>query len=158
LTTVVWRIATDTPSYTADDMTGAGAKATGGRWNLLGTAVVYSSSSIALACLETVVHLNAGALPLNRYLVRVEIPDTLWNAAERLTFNTAPVGWDALPPGKVSLDYGEVWIKQGRSVLLLVPSIIVPEESNVLINPGHPDAAAIGSKKVRRWLYDPRIP
>ena len=52
----VWRIATDTPDYTADDLSGAGARATGGRWNARGTPLVYASTSRALACLETVVH------------------------------------------------------------------------------------------------------
>jgi RES domain-containing protein len=156
--TVVWRIATDTPSYVAEDMRGAGAKATGGRWNRSGTPIVYCSSSIALACFETVVHLNAGALPLNRYLVEIDIPDDIWAAAQVLTESTAPVGWDAVPPGKVSLDFGEDWNARKNEALLVVPSIIVPEEANVLINPSHADVARIIARKVRRWHYDPRIP
>jgi RES domain-containing protein len=156
--TLVWRIATDTPAYVAEDMSGAGAKASGGRWNRSGTAVVYCSSSIALACLETVVHLNAGALPLNRYLVEIDIPDDIWAAAQIVTASTAPVGWDAVPPGKVSLDFGEDWNARKSAALLVVPSIIVPEEANILINPGHADATRIVARKVRRWHYDPRIP
>ena len=158
MTIAAWRIATDTPSYVAEDMTGAGAKLTGGRWNRAGTAAVYCSSSIALACLETVVHLNAGALPFNRYLVRIDIPDDVRAGAEVLTAAAAPVGWDALPPGKVSLDFGEDWIARKKTALLLVPSAIVPEESNILINPAHPEASRIVAAKTRRWLYDPRIP
>jgi RES domain-containing protein len=77
LSQTVWRIATDTPTYEADDLSGAGAKVTGDRWNAAGAAVVYASQTRALACLETVVHLNAGGLPLNRYLVEVTIPDDL---------------------------------------------------------------------------------
>ena len=69
---VLWRIAVDAPDYTADDTTGAGAKATGGRWNRKGRAVLYTSRHMSLACLETVVHLKTGSLPLNRYLVRIE--------------------------------------------------------------------------------------
>jgi RES domain-containing protein len=157
LTHSVWRIATDTPTYTADDMSGAGAKITGGRWNRKGGAVVYCASSIALACLETVVHLNTGGLPLNRYLVRIDIPDHTWAAAVAVTAASAPVGWDAIPEGKVSLDHGDVWLASGASALMLVPSIIVPEEHNVLINPAHAEAAAITPTKLRRWLYDPRI-
>ncbi len=154
----VWRIATDTPDYTADDSTGAGAKATGGRWNRQGTALVYCASSIALACLETLAHLGAASLPLNRYLVRVEIPDDIWDAGLRMTAATAPVGWDAIPAGKTSLDAGEAWVASRGSAVLLVPSIVVPEEFNVLINPDHPDAAQISFAKQRRWLYDARLP
>ncbi len=76
-----WRIATDTPNYTADDLAGTSAKVTCGRWNRPGTALLYCAENIALASLETFVHVNASALPLNRYLVRIEILDALWNAA-----------------------------------------------------------------------------
>ena len=61
----LWRIGADPLDYTADHITGAGAKITGGRWNRKGHAVLYASSSIALACLETVAHMNSGGLPLN---------------------------------------------------------------------------------------------
>jgi RES domain-containing protein len=152
-----WRIGTDTPDCTADDMKGVGAKMTGGRWNRKGTALVYTSSTRALACLETVVHLSAGGLPLNRYLVRIEIPDDVWAKRQTLTEKTAPVGWDALPSGKVSLDTGDQWLSGGASCLLEVPSAIVPEELNVLINPAHTDAARITATKVRKWQYDKRI-
>lgn len=154
---LVWRIAADTPEYTALDMKGLGAKATGGRWNRIGTAVVYAAGSRALACLETVVHLAAGSLPLNRYLVEIDIPDDIWAARQTLTEATAPVGWDALPAGKVSLDIGEEWAKEAACCVLQVPSVIVPEESNILINPAHPDAVRITATKVRKWLYDGRV-
>ncbi|SCU86137.1 conserved hypothetical protein [Cupriavidus necator] len=152
-----WRIATDTPDYTADDASGAGAKATGGRWNRQGTPLIYAATSIALACLETLVHLGSGGLPLNRYLVRIDIPDELWAAAQQLSADTAPVGWDAIPAGKTSLDTGEAWTAAGTSALLLVPSIVIPEEHNLLVNPAHPDAARLAYVKLRRWQYDARL-
>lgn len=147
-----WRIATDTPGYTADDMQGTGAKLTGGRWNRDGTPLVYCASNISLACLETLVHLNAGLLPLNRYLVSIQIPPAVWQAAEHFDANHH-IGWDAIPAGKVSLDYGSQWAASMRSALLLVPSVIVPEELNILINPLHPDAASIHASKTRKWTY-----
>ena len=149
-----WRIASDTPAYTADDMQGTGAKITGGRWNKEGVPLVYSASNIALACLETLAHLNAGGLPLNRYLVAIHIPETLWTAAERLPATQRQhIGWDAIPAGKISIDFGSQWAQDMRSALLLVPSVIVPEEMNVLINPLHPDAASIHAEKRRKWTY-----
>jgi RES domain-containing protein len=154
---LAWRIGTDTPDYTAEDMGGIGAKMTGGRWNRMGTALVYAASTRALACLETVVHLSAGGLPLNRHLVRIEIPDKIWSKRQTLTADTAPVGWDALPAGKVGLDIGDQWVNSGASSILEVPSAIVYEESNILINPTHPDATQITAVKVRKWLYDARI-
>jgi RES domain-containing protein len=152
----LWRIATDTPTYTADDMTGIGAKIAGGRWNKEGVAMVYTSSNMSLACLETVVHLNAGGLPLNRYLVKIEVPEDVWAASE-IAKPADHVGWDAEPAGMVSIDFGTDWVNSNRSVLLRVPSVIVPEEQNVLINPAHPDAVKIKAKKIRKWLYDPRL-
>ena len=152
-----WRIGTDTPTYLADDLTGAGAKHTGGRWNTKGNALVYASSSRALACIETIVHLGAGSLPLNRYLVRIDIPDEVWNNSTVLDLPTAPVGWDALPEGMVSLNFGNSWLASHASAILLVPSIVVPEEQNVLINPAHPDTATIKATKIRKWHYDARL-
>jgi len=154
---LVWRIATDARSYAADDMTGTGAKITGGRWNDIGLSLVYTASTRALACLETIVHLNAGGLPFNRHLVEVEIPDDLWSSAEVADAASLSIGWDAEPAGNVSVDFGSAWIAAGRSAVLRTPSVIVPEEENILINPAHPDSARISARKVRRWLDDPRL-
>lgn len=153
----VWRIATDTPDYEADDLTGAGAKATGGRWNAAGLAVLYCAENISLAAMETLVHFASASLPLNRYLVRLDIPQAVWDASERLDLRSAPVGWDALPAGRASMAYGSTWLSERRSACLIVPSIITPEESNVLINPLHPDAKGIKATKLRKWLYDSRL-
>jgi RES domain-containing protein len=91
LSQTVCRICVDTPAFDADVLSGAGAKATGGRWNAAGVAVVYTSQTRALACLETVVHLNAGGLPLNRYLVEVRIPDEVWANAQMTSSASLPV-------------------------------------------------------------------
>jgi RES domain-containing protein len=157
LSVTVWRIATDTTSYEADDLSGAGAKNTGGRWNAAGDALIYSSETQALACLETVVHLNSGGLPLNRYLVAVTIPAGVWAGARTETQGSLPIGWDADPSGRASIQFGSGWIRSGASAVLRVPSVIVPDEYNVLINPLHPDRGAIVARKVRKWLYDPRL-
>lgn len=150
----IWRIATDARTFSADDLSGAGARISGGRWNEAGTAMVYASGSRALACLETIVHLNAGGLPLNRYLVEIEVPEDVWGAAETAT---PGIGWDAEPAGHVSIGHGTGWAAARRSALLLVPSVIVSEETNVLINPAHPDSRRIAARKLRKWLYDPRL-
>lgn len=152
----VWRIAADTPTYEADDLTGAGAKATGGRWNSKGLAMVYASETRALACLETLAHFGK-TLPLNRYLVAITIPASVWKQARRESLASVPVGWDAEPAGRASIAFGDQWLRPQNPALLIVPSVIVPEEANVLINPAHPQCAGIKAVKVRRWLYDPRM-
>jgi len=151
----LWRIAAVTPQYTADDLSGTGARVTGGRWNSIGNPVVYSSESIALALHETVVHLRAAGLPLNRYLVRIDVPAEIWDA--RVILSDPPVGWDALPHGIPSVQAGDAWLAGGASALMAVPSIIVPEEFNVLINPLHPDTRHLKASMLRRWRYDPRL-
>ncbi|WP_293880592.1 RES family NAD+ phosphorylase [Sphingomonas sp.] len=153
----LWRIGTDTHGYSASDLSGTGARLSGGRWNDIGIGVVYTSCTRSLACLETVVHLGAEELPLNRYLIEIAVPDDIWATAEHLDHLTAPVGWDAHPAGIESTNFGSAWTISQRTVLLFVPSTIVLEESNVLINPAHPDAARITAKKMRKWIYDHRL-
>jgi RES domain-containing protein len=148
----VWRIATDTPDYTAEDMAGVGAKLAGGRWNRSGTPVTYSAESIALACLETFIYVKVGSLPLNRYLVRIDIPDEIWASAVHVPLPVSPVGWDSIPHGAVSLNLGTHWAQSNRSVALVVPSVIVPEERNIILNPGHSDARYLVATKVRKFI------
>ena len=155
MTVHVWRIATETPSYAADDLSGAGAKITGGRWNGKGSPVVYCSASIALATLETVHRMRTGSLPFNRFLVRIDVPDDVW--AARHVLDPFPGGWDAIPAGMTARAAGEGWIASKVSALLLAPSVIVPDEHNVLINPLHPDASSLVATTVRRWMVDPRL-
>ena len=152
---VLWRIAVETPAYPASDLSGTGARITGGRWNSKGAPGVYCSTSIALATLETVHYLRGGGLPFNRYLVRIAIPDVVWDA--RQVLEPFPGGWDAIPAGLAGKRAGDGWIAAGKSALLLVPSVIVPDEYNVLLNPRHADAAAVTASTVRRWSYDPRF-
>ncbi len=152
----LWRIGADTPDHEADDLGGKGAERSGGRWNRAGTPMIYASTSRALACLETLVHLARNPLPLNRYLVEIAVPAPAWSAA--IGFDPArAVGWDAEPAGKVSLDWGTHWAAAATTLLARVPSVIVPEESNVLINPAHPGIGGVRARKVRRWQYNLRL-
>jgi RES domain-containing protein len=153
---VVWRIAADTADYASDDLSGKGAEKTGGRWNRKGTSLIYSADSIALACLETVVHLSGpDPLPLNRYLIKIDIPPAAWKARTKFNASLHP-GWDALPAGLVSLDWGTIWAQSAHNLVAQVQSIVVPEEHNILLNPAHPDAAMLLVKKVRKWTFDIR--
>ena len=146
----------EAPEYPANDLEGKGAEKTGGRWNAQGTPMLYTSTTMALACLETIVHLEGGkSLPLNRYLVRLDVPDDVWAAATTLD-PAAHVGWDALPAGKTSIDWGTNWAASMASALAFVPSVIIPEEFNALVNPRHPDAAKLRATKLRKMAYDPR--
>lgn len=157
MTVSLWRVAADTPLWTAEDMAGKGAAHKGARWNNAGEHVTYTATSISLAAWETRAHFGKGSkLPWNRYLVRVDVPDDVWVAREILSRPPA-VGWDAIPEGLVSRTVGSAWLSSGRTALFAVPSVIIAEEDNVLINPAHPDASRITATKVRRFIYDHRV-
>jgi len=157
VTVTLWRVAADTPQWTAEDMAGKGAAAKGARWNHAGEHVAYASMSISLAAWETRAHFGKGArLPWNRYLVRIDVPEDVW-AARQIMVRPPSVGWDVIPEGLVSRSAGSAWLKASQTALLAVPSAIIYEEDNVLINSAHPDARRISATRVRRFVYDPRV-
>lgn len=153
----LWRLAKDTPSYKADDLSGGGAAAYGGRWNSKGGYVVYSSPTIALATLESLAHIGADIAARNRFLIEIKVPIGVWKKRQTVTPAGLPVTWVAEPPGTATTDYGDAWLVSNSSALLVVPSVIIHEESNVLINPAHPDAKKISATIVRQFVFDPRF-
>jgi RES domain-containing protein len=161
VTTVVTvlRIARETKKYKAEDMSGAGAADSGGRWNDVGTPMIYASMTRALAALETLVHLQqpeGESLPLDRYLIAIGIPVALWRARTKFDPKMAPA-WDAIPDSASAIDWGTTWATSNTSVVATVPSVIAPEEKNVLINPQHPFTRSLKVTVARKWLYDPRL-
>lgn len=158
MTVRLWRIASDTPDWAAEDLSGKGAALRGARWNHPGQAVAYAATSVSLAAWETRAHLGplGTAMPWNRFLVRIDVPDAVWSRRHSLA-RPLPVGWNAIPEGGVARALGARWLGAGTSALLLVPSVVIEEEDNVLIAPSHQDARSIVALKVRRFVYDPRV-
>ena len=151
---ILWRIAAETRSYPADDLSGNGAAKNPGRWNDDGQPVVYTAPTIAMAILETAAHIDAAGLPLNRFLVRIEVPDGSWDAREQASVSSLPRTWSAIPAGKGSVDVGAAWLRSVRSLVLVVPSVIAPEEPTTLINPAHRDARLLRADVVRPFEYE----
>ncbi len=149
----LWRIAAETRDYAAADLTGAGAAKHPGRWNDYKEAVVYCAPTIAVAVLETAAHIEDSGLPLNRYLVAIEVPDVTWVRREEVDIADLPRTWAAIPAGHASVKFGSDWLASLRSPILMVPSVIVPEERVSLINPGHADAPTITAMVVRPFEY-----
>ena len=127
------------------DLSGEGARLFGGRWNSPGRPVVYTAETAALAVLEVRVHLDLDwdLLPDDYVLMAIDLGSI---GAEEI----ADIPSD---PRAV----GDAWIASGRSALLRVPSSIVPESSNFLINPRHPDASAIMTRTIRSFVFDSRL-
>lgn len=145
-----WRI--DKPGR--DAFSGEGARRFSGRWNSPGVAVVYLSEHQSLAALEIFVHLQP-LLPQTKYLAYfVE-----WEEAqtEALSLKKLPSGWRNSPPGPATMQFGDQWVREARSVVLAVPSAILPGERNFLVNPAHPDFGKLRRRKAVAFAFDPRL-
>ena len=123
---------------------GEGASEFGGRWNNAGTAVVYTAQSQSLAALEMLVHLDFSEL-LEKYVLLGAEPSAL------------PRNWRYDPAPASLRSIGDDWILAGTSVVLRVPSALVPEENNYLLNPGHRDFARVRVGKPVAFRFDPRL-
>lgn len=149
-----WRIAKHSPKYNATDMDGAGGLYVGGRWHNKGTPVIYAAGSVALACLETLVHYDDSGLPFLRKLIEYRIPTELAQKGQNVV---PPEGWDQMPDSPSAAEAGTRWLESKASLLLFVPSVIIRTESNVLINPAHPELCGIEVVDHGRFNYDPRL-
>ena len=129
-----------------------GAEAAGGRWNVRGVAVVYTSRNPALVALEYLVHLTPPA-PNDLVLLGIDVPDDA--TATVITATVLGSGWDA-DVGR-SQQLGSDWVNAARTLLLEVPSVIIPEAANTAINPAHPDWARVRVTIVRPFTFDLRL-
>lgn len=136
------------------DLDGEGARLYGGRWNSEGVAVVYLSTSLALAALEYLVHLDVSTAPSDLVSVELDVPDGV--SRERVEVGALPADWRASPDHPFCVDTGNDWIRRGRSCLLFVPSAVIPKSWNVLLNPIHPDAQHI-QHRIERFAFDRRL-
>jgi RES domain-containing protein len=139
----------------ARDLSGEGARRNGGRWNTPGTALVYAARSRALACLEYLVHAGDLSLLPPMQLVTIEIPEEA--PAARIDTGSLPASWSSPLPSPATQQLGDLWAKGGQALLLEVPSVIIPEEPNVLLNPAHPQMRAVSITGVREFRFDLRL-
>lgn len=133
----------------AEALSGEGARRYGGRWNPPGAAVVYAAESRALAVLETVVHLSLEARALRFVLVTLKLPAKA--AVERHAI--------ARPPSMLadSQDVGGAWFEAGRGLALVVPSVLVPQEKNWVLNVAHAQFAGVRVASSEPFSFDERL-
>lgn len=117
--------------------------------------MAYCSSVLSLAALELIVHLDPAAIPGDLVAIELEIPDTL--PIQRWTPANLPAGWREPAAMSGLRARGEGWIKAATTAVLLVPSVVVPREMNILINPAHPDAARVLVLGRTPFTLDPRL-
>ncbi len=132
---------------------GYGAEKYGGRWNPIGSAAIYTSQTLSLAMLELRVHLNEMDLPNNhRY---IEITSTKDIHTEKVDIQD--IKGISVDNDSASKEYGYKWIKEARTVALIVPSIIVPQEYNIVINPAHEDFKLLKASDPKKIKWDQRL-
>jgi RES domain-containing protein len=146
-----WRLTKTRYLETAWD--GEGARRSGGRWNSPGTPVVYVSATLSLALVEVLVHLSSGVLPAYT-AVPIEFDDSL---AEELRAEELPAQWKHYPACPETRVIGDGWVRDARSALLRVPSVVVPVEFNYLVNPAHPEFARVRIGAALPFPFDPRL-
>jgi len=138
-----------------NDLSGAGARLYGGRWNSKGLAAVYTGSSRSLAALEALAHIPQKNLPSNLCIAAIHIPEDI--SIKTISVKNLPEGWRSIPILAALQEIGDRWLKEKKQAVLRVPSVIIPEEWNYLINPLHADAHRIRIKNVSYFIFDERL-
>jgi RES domain-containing protein len=147
-----WRLVKSRHARAAFD--GEGARLYGGRWNSQGSRVAYASDSVALAALEVLAHLQSTAVLQAYSLATIRFPES---TVETVDPASLPAEWRRFPSPPENQAIGDRWVAEGRSLVLRVPSAIVPSASNYLINPAHPRFVAAVIEVPQRFAFDPRL-
>jgi RES domain-containing protein len=142
------------PRHAAAAFDGEGARLHGGRWNSPGTRVAYASDSIALAALEVLAHLQSTAVLQAYSLVSLQFRE---DSVEVLETAALPTRWRRFPSPPENQAIGDRWVAEGRSLILRVPSALIPDASNFLINPSHPEFRRVVIRRPERFTFDPRL-
>jgi len=147
-----WRICRR--RYAADAAKGEGARLYGGRWNSRGVPMVYASTSLALAAVETFVNLEPNLQPKDLISIEGNIPDGL--EISRVDLKALPANWHETRDESLRR-FGDDWIRAGQTAALLVPSAAIRGEWNVLLNPAHGDFSKIRFRKPQPFEFNVRM-
>ncbi len=147
----VWRLCRAV--HAAGAFSGEGARRFGGRWNSRGTPMVYTSSSLALAAIELFVHLEPSQAPGDLVAIAATLPEG--EPARALAPSELPSDWRSDESGPRNL--GDEWIRSAASLALRVPSVPIPIEWNVLINPQHPRFRDLQIDLPQPFVFDARM-
>lgn len=148
----VYRI---TQQQFADDLSGNGARLFGGRWNSEGFFALYTSSTRSLALLETLGHTPAKMLDVRVYhLITLFVPDL---PTQKILVTDLLEDWNAPDTRPFTKKIGDAFLSAQKNLLLSVPSVMMPEDMNYVINPLHEDMKEVKIVKKRRIYFDKRI-
>jgi RES domain-containing protein len=150
---IVWRIAR-APYQVLD---GEGARLNGGRWNSEGKAVVYTSATLSLAALEYLVHIEPLLAPDDLVAIEISLPDEQ-SLGTDVAPEQFPAGdWQQYPAPEWQAQLGDMWVDDSTFLWLAVPSAVVPQEYNILINPAHPRMVDVRVVSRRSFSFDKRL-
>jgi RES domain-containing protein len=152
LNSTAWRIVKR--KFRKVAFTGEGARRYGGRWNSKGTAVVYVAQSQSLAALEILSHTESEELL--RYYVAISVSFDSRLVVD-VDVSSLPKNWKTYPAPRSLRAIGDAWVSSGKSAVLRVPSVLVPSESNFLLNPRHPEYTNLVIGEPLRFSFDPRL-
>lgn len=138
----------------SDDLVGIGAKLFGARWNNVGTACLYTAESRALALLEYTVNVNIVDIPRALSFTVIEIPDD--NIIE-LEIKDLPGNWKEYPAPSSTKDFGTNLLTLAENPIIKIPSTIIPEEFNYILNPAHAESHNFKILSIEDYIYDVRI-
>ena len=133
---------------------GTGAAMVGGRWNSPGHPVIYGSLSYACAMLEILVYANIGRIPATQVYVVAQVPDSI--LIERHNAPSLPLDWDSTDPS-IARRFGDQWLQEARSAVLVIPSVVATLEYNAVINPLHPNASQLLVSPSQKVIWDQRL-
>lgn len=134
---------------------GEGARRAGGRWNQRGTALVYASATLSLAAQELFVHLDPAEAPKDLVAVSADIPDGV--RIKILEATALPKNWRQYPAPESLAAMGTAWARSLETAVLQVPSAVIPQERNYLLNHAHTDFLKIQSGRPEPFAFDPRM-
>ena len=139
----------------SNDISGNGSKMYGGRWNNKGVPVLYTSSTRALAALEILVHISTNNVqPINFSILSINLPE---NSIDEIPFTALKTEIDKNGLNSNFKFIGDNWIKSNSSLLLKVPSIVIPEEYNYLVNPLHKNFNKVKIVENKLFRFDNRL-
>lgn len=141
--------------YVAAMFDGEGARLYGGRWNSRGTRILYTAGSLSLAALEMLVHFNNEEILLSYSFAAAEFDESLILPVEE--FGTLPENWSNSPPPLDIQRIGDQWAQSRTSVVLKVPTSVLPVEFNYLINIEHPEFSKVKLGEPQTFTFDERL-
>ncbi len=127
----------------------------GGRWHSPGKPIVYTSATVSLASLEVLVHVTDEDWPQDLCAIRAVIPPHI--KIQELKLEELPRGWRRYPAPPRLRDRGDTWLAKGETLVLGVPSAVIPMEKNYLLNPAHPNMKDIQIGEPQRFQFDMRL-